>query len=199
MRHWFMILLLVACFPLVAGMQSNAGDAIFDLGDGYKASFVLPDIGRTYEIDYLYVGKVAKDDIMKFNGYGFMVSSDGIDLATVSMKVYSEPQIEYLPDAHTEPSYSPDIVGPRIIAPKTISGSPGYVGYDLPVGETGTDMSNAVGYFFKYYPSSRKESGDMKGLFEVYGETSEFPSPTESVRVIKSLIDSIEITGPGIN
>jgi hypothetical protein len=193
-----MILLLIACLSPVTGVQTDAGKATFDLGDGYRASFELPNIGNSYELDYAYDDKVAKNEIMKYNEYGFMISSKGNDLATVTMKVYSDPQIEYLPKPHTEPSFAPDTVGPRIITPKTIGGSLGYIGYDLPAGGTGTDISKAISCFFKYYPGSWEELGDVKGLFEVYGETSGLPSSAESVKVINSLINSIKITGPGI-
>ncbi|MHC1688019.1 MAG: hypothetical protein AB9879_09970 [Methanothrix sp.] len=197
-------LLLVFFAVVVTGIsitsceELKAGNANFDLGDGYKASFVLPDIGKPYVLDYAYANGVAKNDLLKFKAYGFVISSEGTDLTTVTMNAWSDPQIEYLPSAHTEPSAVPGTMGPRVIIPKTISESLGYVGYDLPVGATGTDTSNSIGGFFKYYPGAWKESNDLKGLFEVYGETSGLPAPVESLNVLNSLMNSIRISGPGI-
>ncbi|MCX6013473.1 MAG: hypothetical protein NTV30_08735 [Chloroflexi bacterium] len=92
----------------------------------------------------------------------------------------------------------PDTMGPQFIIPKTISGSPGYVGYILQIGATGTDTSNAMGGFFKFFPGAREESGDLKGIFEVSGETSGLSATAQSLQVFNSIAGSIKISGPGI-
>ncbi len=175
-----------------------AGNAKFDLGDGYEASFVLPDIGTSYMADYMYADRMAKNELLKNTAYGFTISSDGKDLASVRMYVFSDQQFQYIPPAGTEASSTPDEIGPRIITHKTISGSPGYVGYDLQVGATGMDTTNPMGGFFKYFPGAFMEANDLKGLIEVYGESSGLSSSAQSLQVFNSLVDSIKITGPGI-
>lgn len=197
MKQWITVLLLFAASISFAACEVlEAGNAKFDLGDGYEASFVLPDIGTQYVLDYVYVDGIAKNEL--FNAYGFTISSDDIDLASLKMTVWASPQFQYIPPAGTEDSLVPDTLGPRIITPKTISGAPGYVGYDLQVGATGTDTSNALTGFFRCFPGAYNESGKLKGKIEVVGETGEFPASARSLQVFNSLVDSIKITGPGI-
>jgi len=191
-----MILLLIACLSPVTGVQTDAGKATFDLGDGYKASFELPDIGQSYVVDDAYTGGTNKNEL--FNAYGFTISSGDVLLASMKMYVYTSPQFQPIPEARTEESILPDTLGPRIIAPRTISGALGYIGYDLQVGAKETDTSNALTGFFKCFPEAKKESDQLKGTFEVSGETGGFPASSESLQVFNSLVNSIEITGPGI-
>ena len=197
MNQWLvMLLVFVTSTSIGACIEQEAGDAKFDLGDGYEATFVLPDIGNPYVLDYLYADGIAESILSK--AYGFTISSDGKDLASVRMYVFSDPQFQYIPPAGTEASSSPDEIGPRIIVNKTISGSPGYVGYDLQVGATEMDTTNPMGGFFKCFPGAFKEANDLKGLIEVYGESSGLSSSAQSLQVFNSLVDSIKITGPGI-
>lgn len=199
MRLWMAIIVLfVASTSIAVCSEMEAGNATFDLGDGYKASFELPDIGNEYVLDYAYEGGISENELLKLKAYGFTISSGDAHLATLTMYVYSSPQYEYMPEAGVENSVMPDAMGPRIMIPKTISGAPGYVGYDLQVGETGTDTSNAMTGFFKCFPGSWQESSDLKGLIEVSGETGDFPATAQSLQVFNSLVDSIKISGPGI-
>ena len=49
MRQWIAIIVLfVASASIAVCSEMEAGNATFDLGDGYKSSFVLPDIGTEY-------------------------------------------------------------------------------------------------------------------------------------------------------
>lgn len=204
MKQWIVILLLFAADTSIAECEElNAGNAIFDLGDGYKASFVLPDIGTYYVLDYAYADGITENELLKYKAYGFTISSsDGIDLASMTMNVFSSPQFQPIPKARTEDSALPDAMGPRIIVPKTISGSPGYIGYDLQVGATGTDTSNAMTGFFRCFPGARKVSDslgeNLESRIEVYGEVGEFPASAQSLKVFNSMADSIKISGPGI-
>jgi hypothetical protein len=197
MKQWILILLLFAANTSIAACEElNAGNAIFDLGDGYKASFVLPDIGKSYMVEDAYTASTNDNNL--FKPYGFTISSDGIDLASLKMYVYSSPQFQIVLDEGIEKSTLPDLMGPRVITPKTISGSPGYVGYDLQVGATGTDTSNAMTGFFRFFPGAKNESDGLKSIFEVSGETGEFPASAKSLKVFNSMADSIKISGPGI-
>lgn len=189
-------MLFAASISIVACEDLEAGEATFDMGDGYEASFMLPDIGNPYVLDYLFVDGIAENKL--FKGYGFIISSNGTDLASVSVNVWTNPQPQHIPTAGTEDSLVPDTLGPRIIKPKTISGALGYVGYDLQVGATGTDTANAITGFFRCFPGAYNESDDLKGKVEVVGETGEFPASDQSLKVFNSLVDSIKITGPGI-
>lgn len=195
MKQWIVILLLFAASTSIAAcVELKAGNANVDLGDGYKASFVLPNIGKPYDVEIYPHGDVGGI----FKSYGFSISSKGEELAKASMNVYSSPQIQYVREAGLKDSSTPDAMGPEVIIPKTISSSPGYVGYILQIGATGTDTSNAMGGFFRCFPGARKESDRLKGMFEVSGETGGFPSSAQSLQVFNSMVDSIKISGPSI-
>jgi hypothetical protein len=193
MKQLIVILLLLAASTSIAAcVELNAGNANVDLGDGYMASFMLPDIGTTYEIEAYPVG-----DFMG-KSYGFSISSGGVDLASASVHVYPSPQLSPMPKASTEDSAMPDAMGPRVTIPKTISDAQGYVGYDLQMSATGTDTSNAMTGFFRCFPGARKVSDGVESIIEVSGETSEFPASAQSLEVFNSMVDSIKISGPGI-
>jgi len=197
MKQWIVILLLFAASTsIVACVELKAGNANVDLGEGYKASFVLPDIGKPYVVEDAYTASTTDNKL--FKPYGFTISSEGIDLASMNMYVYSSPQWSPTPKASTEDSLVPEIMGPRVTIPKTISGALGYVGYDLQIGATGTDTSNAMTGFFRCFPGAWKESDGLKGIIEVIGETGEFPASAQSLLVFNSMADSIKISGPGI-
>lgn len=197
MKQWIVILLLFAASTsIVACVELKAGNANVDLGDGYKASFVLPDIGKSYVVEDAYAAGTNENKL--FKPYGIEISSDGIYLASMKMYVYSSPQFQYVPEAGTEDSLVPDTMGPRVTIPKTISGSLGYVGYDLQIGATGTDTSNAMTGFFRCFPGAWKESDGLKSIVEVSGETSGFPASAQSLQVFNSMADSIKISGPSI-
>lgn len=199
MKQWITVLLLFAAsISFAASEQLEAGNAKFDLGDGYEASFMLPDIGTPYVLDYAYVDGIAKNELLGNKAYGFTISSDDIDLASVEMTIWDNEQSLFIPPAGTEDSLVPDTLGPRIIIHKTISDALGYVGYDLQVGATGTDTSNAITGFFRCFPAAYKESDDLKGKNEVIGETGEFPASARSLQVFNSLMDSLKISGPDI-
>jgi len=194
-QYIIIILLLVGIISIATCAEQRIAKSEFDLGDGYKATFKLPDI--SYVLDYAYTERISENPM--FKAYGFTVSSsEGKLLASVKMYAYFKTQPQYLLKAGVEDSSLPGTMGPRIIAHKTISGAPGYIGYDLPVGATGTDTSNAMTGFFKCFPGASEGSDGLEGLFEVSGETSEFPASGESLKVLNELADSITISGRGI-
>jgi hypothetical protein len=200
MKQWIVILLLLSASTSIAACaELKAGNANFDLGDGYKASFVLPDIGKPYNVEIYPVSTI---DILKLKTYGFSISSEGEELAKASMNVYSSLQLNPVPKARTEAAFMPEILGQRVVIPKTIAGAPGYVGYDLQKDASGTDISNAAGGFFRYFPGARKVSDtlgeSLESIYEVYGETGGLPSSAQSLQVFNSMVDSIKISGPGI-
>jgi hypothetical protein len=197
MKQWIVILLLFAVSTSIAAcVELKAGNANIDLGDGYKASFVLPDIEKPYVVEDAYTAGTSGNTL--FKPYGFSISSEGVYLASMKMYVYSSPQFQYVREAGLEKSPMPDIEGPQVITPKTISGSPGYVGYILPIGATGTDTGKVMAGFFKCFPGAQEVSGDLKGIIEVSGETSGLQASAQSLLVFNSLLDSIKISGPGI-
>jgi hypothetical protein len=203
MKQWIVILLLLfaTSTSIAACVELNAGNANFDFGDGYKASFVLPDIGTPYVVEDAYTTSPNDNGLFKslLKSYGFTISSDGINLASVNMYVYSSPQSNPVPKAKTEPSIMPEIMGQRIITPKTISNAPGYVGYDQNKDASGTDTSNAVTGFFRFFPGAKEVSGSLESTIEVSGETGEaFQASAHTLQVFNSMMDSIKISGPGI-
>lgn len=197
---WIAILLLCStCISIAVCEELKAGKATVDLGDGYKASFVLPDIGKSYQVEGLYKEGTSGEMVLgMYKPYGIMISSDGNDPVHLQMSVYTSPQFLFLPEAGIQKSPVPDEIGPRITTPRTISGAQGYTGYDLKPGATGTDTSDAMGGFFKFYPNAYLDSGDLKGLIEVYVETGDSPASPQALQVLESMLDSIKISGPGI-
>lgn len=199
MKQWIVILLLFAVSTSIAAcVELNAGNANIDLGDGYKAQFVLPDIGKPYDIEIYPHGDVGGI----FKSYGFSISSKGEELAKASMNVYPSSQLNPVPKAKTEASFMPELLGQRVVIPKTIAGASGYVGYDLQKDASGTDISNAATGFFRYFPGARKVSDatgeSLESTVEVYGETGGLPSSAQSLQVFNSMVDSLTISGPGI-
>jgi hypothetical protein len=176
----------------------NPGTTNLDLGDGYKASLKLPDIGALYEIE---IYQVNTNDILKNMTYGFSISAESKELAKASIYVFQTTQSYPTPKSRQEDSIMPEIMGPRIVTAKTIDNSPGFVGYDLNKGET-TDTNNAADGFFHYYPRTRRVSDvlgtSLEGKIEVTGESGGFPSSAQSRQVFNSIVDSIHISGPGI-
>lgn len=168
MKQWIMILLIFAASTSIA--------ACVELNSG-NANI---DLGDGYE------------------PYGFEIYSDDVYLASMKMYVYSSPQFQYVREAGLEKSPMPDIEGPQVITPKTISGSPGYVGYILPIGATGTDTGKVMAGFFKCFPGALEVSGDLKGIIEVSGETGGLQASAQSLQVFNSMVDSLTISGPGI-
>lgn len=185
-------MLFATSTSIAACVELNAGNANIDLGDGHKASFVLPDIGMPYVIDAYPIGNLMG------KSYGFSIYAEEEELAKVSMYVYSSPQQSPIPKARTEDPVMPDIMGPRVYTPKTIDGAIGYVGYDLQKGASSLDTSNAMTGFFRYFPGARKVSDSLESTIEVSGEAGGFPSSVQSLQVFNSLVDSIKISGPGI-
>lgn len=82
-----------------------------------RVPVVLPDIGTQYVLDYAYAEGIAENELLNYKAYGFTVSSDGIDLASVTMNVFSSPQFQPMPEARTEDPVVLDTRGPRIITP----------------------------------------------------------------------------------
>jgi hypothetical protein len=191
----FALLLPLAFSAPAACEELEAGNASFDMGDGYTASFMFPDIGKPCTVQDAYDENISENPL--FKPYGFTISSEDSYLVLVEMYVYPSPQPQYIPQAGTEDSLVPDQVGPRITKHKTISDAPGYVSYDLQVDATGTDTSNAMAAFFRCFPGATDSDG-MKGMIEISGQTGENPASAQSLQVFNSLVDSIQITGPGI-
>jgi hypothetical protein len=190
------ILLCSAGIPLTVCEELKSGNATIDLGDGYSASFVLPDIGKSYIVENAHIRGRSENE--SFKPYGFTISSCGIMLVDVGMYVYSNPQLISIPEAGINDSVLPGVTGPRVIIPRNISYAPGYVGYDLQINATELNARNPMAGFFLCYPGSWKELNDFKGIVEVIGETSVFPASDDSMKVFNFLVESIKISGPGI-
>ncbi len=53
-------MLFAVSISIAACEELKAGNANFDLGDGYKASFVLPDIGKPYVVEDAYTAHTSQ-------------------------------------------------------------------------------------------------------------------------------------------
>gem|GEM_PF-5597729 len=201
MSRLSVIVLCLVLLLLPASADSNVlkniapGLVSLDLGDGYEMSFQLPDAQAAYDVEV--VGP-SVSDILKFTRYEIYVYPIGKDdsIANIFLMIYAEPWINPIPkNTRTEPS---GIMGPRVEMPQTIDGTRGFVGYDWPAGDPGTDFSKAMWMFFSYYPNAWEEDGSIKSYIKISGEsaaTEEYPS---SLQVTQSIMDSIHTTGPGI-
>jgi hypothetical protein len=90
MKQWITVLMLFAASSSIAACEELEED----LGDGYKAEFVLQDIGKPYNVEVYSPGI---NEFMKQTTYGFSISSDGKELVTTSMYVYQSPQSNPVP------------------------------------------------------------------------------------------------------
>jgi hypothetical protein len=108
MKQWIMAILLFAVSTSIAVCEElQSGNANINLGDGYKAQFVLPNIGKPYNVEIDPYGDVGGI----FKSYGFSISSDGNELVKASLNVHTSPQLNPVPKARTEPSAMPELMG----------------------------------------------------------------------------------------
>lgn len=199
-----LIILLLAFITLVSlgaceGIMKNvvAGQVKADLGDGYNASFELPSAENAYDVEV--IGPTTLDFVVKGKRYELYIYPTGKDdpIASILFSVYSDPWMDPIPkDERIESKDSS--IGAKVNSPMTIDDSRGYVAYIWPAGDAGVDVSKAMWMFFRYYPHAWEEDGSLKSNFVVNGDSSSIEDHPSSIKVMKSIIDSIHIIGPGI-
>lgn len=173
------------------------GPITIDLGNGYTAAFTLGTSERAYDI---VVDTASANDILKNTYYGFQVYPTGSDedLVRVLMYVYSDPQPWPAPKASRQDQSFTGVLGDRVIEPQTIDGSVGYVGYDWPINNPATDIEEANGAFFHYFPGARKTLDGIETYVDITGETLGLDTFPRSSPVFESLLDTLNIQGPAI-
>jgi hypothetical protein len=77
-----------------------------------------------------------------------------------------------------------------------IDGSIGYVGYDWQTGNPATDVKDAMGAFFHYYPGARKTSNGIESNVDVIGESGILDKFPRSLPIFQALVDTLKIKGP---
>lgn len=187
MKQLIEVLLLCAVSISIAAAseEMKPGKEAVGFGDGYVAEFVLPDIGKSYQLEASY------DNGEPINS--FSILADGKQLISFYMQRIRG-RITGLDGGVFE--YS--VLGPMIIMPKTISDAPGRVVIDLKAGKTALNTSNIELAYFQFYPGAKKESDGWKdGNFVEVSTESPHPSP-QALQVLESMLESIKVSGPGI-
>lgn len=158
------------------------GEINVDLGDGYKASFTLPNAVSAYDI---------KTDL---EYHSASVSASGSEDSFIEITLWVESQ--RFP--HSIPAAGRSGSG-LTYAPRSIDGAPGCVIYSYPEGNPGTtDESN--GAAFRYYPDAISlkampdGSTEVESIYEVYADTLGSSGPT-TISIFYSILDSIHVTG----
>jgi hypothetical protein len=182
-----LILLLVAL--LVVGTAEGAllkdikpGKVNVDLGDGYKASFTLPNTVSAYDIktDSQY-------HVVSVNAAGSEDSFLEIQLTVASQ-----------PYPHSIPATGRSSSGLKYL-PMSIDGANGCVIYAYSEDNPGTNPDEANGAVFKYYPGATApkatpDGTEVEGIYEVYADTLGSSGPT-TISVFDSILNSIHVTG----
>lgn len=193
---------LVTLIPLATCDQTlksvKPGPVALDLGDDYKASFMLGDSEKSYDI---LVSTPSTSDLLKTRYYGFQVFPAGVDEYLVKTTMIIQPSaIPWpAPKARREPDNAVGgIMGVRDVTPMTIDGSMGYVGYDWKTGDPATDTKNAIDAFFHYFPGARMTSEGIESYVDVTVKSNMFDKYPRSLPVFQSLLNTLKIKGPAI-
>lgn len=169
------------------------GNVNVDLGDGYKASFNLPNAVNAYDVET----DSSYTDILKFTNYNAYIREVGSDkdFLVVTLRVFSEPQLDYIPKQAAGRSEI-EGMGPEDMIPRSIDGANGYVFYGYPKGNAGTNTNEANGAAFHYYPKAIFDGDELKGIYEVLADTygAAYTDP-RTIPVFQSILDSIHVTG----
>lgn len=159
------------------------GNVNIDLGDGYKASFNLPDTVSAYDI------------VTEPEYHQVSISASGSEdtIIEITLEVGSQRFPHSIPAAGRSGSG-------LTYAPRSIDGAPGCVVYSYPEGNPGTNPDEAGGAAFRYYPGATapKEgldgSTEVDSAYEVYADTMGSSGST-TISVFDSVLDSIHVTG----
>lgn len=185
---------------LIVGISQGAllqnvkpGNINVDLGDGYKASFNLPNAINAYDVET----DSGYSDVLKFTNYNVYIKEAGSDkdFLDITLRVSSEPQLDYIPK---EAAGRQEIkgIGPEVRIPRSIDGANGYVFYGYPEGNAGTNINEANGAAFHYYPKAIANGEDLKSIYEVFADThgAALTDP-RAIIVFQSILDSIHVLG----
>jgi hypothetical protein len=189
----FVALLIVGVSQGTLLQNVKPGNVNIDLGDGYKASFNLPNAAKAYDVET----DSGYSDILKFTDYNIYIREAGSDedFLSVVLRVFSEPQLDYITK---EASGRTEIegIGTEVRIPRSIDGANGYVFYGYPEGNAGTNINEANGAAFHYYPKAIVDGDDLKSIYEVLADTygAALTDP-RAITVFQSILDSIHVSG----
>ena len=182
-----LILLLVPLLVVGAAQGTllkdiTPGKVNVDLGDGYKASFTLPNTVRAYDI--------------KTDSQYHVVSVNAADNEDSFLEIQLTVTSQSYP--HSIPAAGRSGSGLTYV-PRSIDGATGYVIYGYPKDYSGTNPEEADGAVFKYYPGAKTpkaipDGTEVEGLYEVYADTLGSSGPT-TISVFNTILNSIHVTG----
>lgn len=182
-----LILLLVAL--LVVGVAEGAlqkdikpGKVNVDLGNGYKVSFILPKIVGSYDL---------KTD-PQYHVVSVNAANSEDTFLEIQLTVASQPYPHSIPAAGRSGSG-------LTYVPRSIDGANGCVIYAYPEGNSGTNLDEAKGAVFKYYPGATApkatpDGTEVEGIYEVYADTLG-SSGQKTISVFDSILNSIHVIG----
>jgi hypothetical protein len=183
MKQLIVILLLFAAsISTAACVELKAGNVNIDFGDGYKASFTLPNTVSAYDI--------------KTDTQYHVVSVNAADNEDTFLEIQLTVASQSYP--HSIPAAGRSDSGLTYL-PRSIDGATGCVIYAYPENNPGTNPDEANGAVFKYYPGATapKATADgieVEGIYEVYADTLGSSGPT-TISVFDSILNSIHVTG----
>ena len=196
------LMLLVVLSPALCTQIMNGvkpGSATVDLGDGYKASFILGNSEEAYDID-VWEPSVTNARMGSYTTYTFQISpvgdTENSTVARVDLVVPRDSITIDMPEAKT-------VADCLIEVPATIDDSIGYVLYDVPlfdpaIGINNTAaINNATDVSFHYFPGARKNG---EGL-EVYADIHvwhQLGNSTRYLPIFQALLDTLHVNGPSI-
>ena len=139
----FMIVLIIGVAQGTMMTNVNPGKMNVDLGDGYKASFTLPNTGSAYDVETVS----SYSDILKSHSYEVYVNAAGSNdsFLMVRLLVESESTPYFIPKAGRGTDLKIPGVGPSVNIPQSIDGFDGYVYYSYPEGNPATNTNEARG------------------------------------------------------
>lgn len=178
----FMALLIIGATQGALIQDIKPGKVNVDLGDGYKASFILPNAVSAYDIK------------TEPEYHSASVSASGSEDSFIEITLWVESQ----PFPHSIPAAGSG--SGLTYVPRAIDKASGCVIYDYPEGNPGTNPDESDGAAFRYYPGATSlkakpdGSTEVEGIYEVYADTLGSSGPT-TISVFDSILNSIHVTG----
>lgn len=187
------VMVILLATELVEGTlleDVKPGKVTVDLGDGYKMSFKLPNAVKAYDIETGYTESIQSYDVY--------IRPKGSDEGLLDLMFFAYDTTQYFPKYEKTEYYEPilDTDGPSVTNPATIDGAEGHIYYSYPANDPGTNPDHANGAAFKYYPDAQIDGEDLKGRYEVVGDTMGAAlRDSRAISVFQEVIKTIHISG----
>jgi hypothetical protein len=190
------VLLIIGATQGTLLQNQKPGNINVDLGDGYKLSFTLPNTVNAYDIET----DSGYSDLLKSHDYNVYVYPAGNEDSFLEIRLTKESQpTHYFIHGAGREDLKIEGIGPYVYIPQAIDGANGYVVYTYPEGNSATEINEANGGAFRFYPTATApkatpDGSDVEGIYEVKVDTYGSTHP-QTVSVFKSILDSIHLLG----